>query len=202
MTPIWAVLKIVGGGIGRIIKAIPGPVWIALGVIALLHRGIVWHQGAVHDAVTAAYDKGQDDAAATFAAAQREADELQRQETNRIEAEQRASSRSAENALLDAYEDIDRRAARIRVQRHAATHPAGSEGGATGATEAGTPATSSCPATGVDGLPWSVVEPLLIRAERNQAQLFAILDWEAEQQRIAGEAASRAEAIASSPDGE
>lgn len=167
-----------------LLKRVPWWVYVAIAVALIIWRGVAIHEGKVEDLKAESYAAGQADTRAVYAEAQRRANQQKRAE---IAEAIRAQDEINEEKVAD-YEAeiarIDARADALRVQlSKARTDPARSAGPGVG-NATGTPAAGAVEAPAENGLPWSVALPLLTQAEKNQAQLFAILDWNAEQQAL------------------
>lgn len=174
--------RFVATRIGGFLSKIPGWVWIVLAAAAVLGLGLHLHSNAEKAAYKAAYSQGVNDTKAAFAAAQAKADAAQRARNVKTVAKQSTISRKSTDALTHTYDSIDARARAISLRHEAAARdsaPGSGVGSATGNAAAG-----ACPAPAEDGLPWSVAFPLMVQAQRNLAQLNAILDWEDAQTKL------------------
>jgi hypothetical protein len=89
------------------------------------------------------------------------------------------------NALLDANDDIDRRAAALRLQ-HDQTLAQRAGGIRPLPASIETPGGIAPPAT-CDGLSWDAALDVLTQAAKLQAQLNAVLDWEDAQEKLAAQ---------------
>lgn len=172
-----------GSTIKSFLAKLPWQFYAALaGALAFL---LFWHlhTGWQKDAYNLAWTTGRDAAAKAFNEAQAKADAAARAHRTITVAKQATISKETTDAFAQATDDIDARAAQLRVRRDAAlardrarraSDPNAASPTATGAVEA--------PAQ--DGLAWDVAYPLMVQAAKNEAQLNAILDWEAKQQAL------------------
>lgn len=163
------------------LKGLPWQVYATIGAgVAVL---LLWHVHGVAErsAYNSAFNTGFSAAAKQFNDAQAKADTTARAIVVTNIAAQAAISKDSTDALAQTDDDIDRRAAAIKLRHDAsvrsATGPDHSD--ATGALAGG-----SCPAPAQDGLAWDVAYPLMVLAAKNDAQLNAVLDWEASQDAL------------------
>jgi hypothetical protein len=164
------------------LKSLPWQAYAVLG--AILAVLLLWH---VHTSEVAAARK--DGYAAGFAAAQAQvkaaqdkADDAQRAKNAVHDTKSAQIDTEKTNALLDANDDIDRRAAALRMQHDAAAqHP----GVVRPLPETIVAPGGSAPSATCDGLSWDVALDVLTRAAKLEAQLNAVLDWEDAQDALA-----------------
>lgn len=177
-----------GWGIGLklldFLKSLPWQVYAVLGAIVGIL--LLWH---VHTSEVAAaraegYAAGVADTKAAVKAAQDKADAVQRAKNAVHEQKSSAIDTEKTNAFLDSTDAIDRRAAAIRMQHDAANHGAGGLHPLPETIVA--PGGIAAPAT-CDGLSFDAALDVLTRAARLQAQLNAVLDWEDDQDKLAGQ---------------
>lgn len=177
------------------LKGVPWQVYAALAAAIL---GLVlWHAhgNAVKHAYDAAYSEGASAAAAKFNAAQKAADNAARAHVAATVTKQDTVSKESSHALDKANSDIDARARDISVRHAAAVARERNSQPGDMPVSSGAPG-QSCPAPASDGLSWSTAYPLMVQAQKNEAQLNAILDWEAKQATVAADAQSDVEAPA------
>lgn len=157
----------------------------ALAIATVIGMGVSAHKSAVKAAYKAAYQQGVDDTKAAFVAAQAKADAAQRARNATTVKQQTKIDQEKTHALTRTYDSIDARARAISLRHEAAARDRASRPGSVSA--ASNAATGACPAPAEDGLPWSIAFPLMVQAERDQAQLNAVLDWEDAQAKLDAE---------------
>lgn len=157
------------------LSAMPRWAWLSIGGALAMWAALAWHADSVKDAYLEAYNQGVTDTRNEVAAAQAEADRLATVGVAVTTGKQAAISKENSDAFDKTVRDIDARADAIRVRRDAQAEArrAPSRVDLPAPSQA---ASEPCPAATQDGLPWSVAFPLMIQAEKNQAQLNAILD--------------------------
>lgn len=177
------------------LKGLPWQVYAAIGGIILAL--VLWHAhtGAEKRAYAAAYAAGAKDATDKFNAAQKKANDAAKAHVAKTVVKQDTISKESSDALDKTNGDIDARARAISV-RHAASEARRRDGQPSDLPAASEAAGQSCPASADDGLPWGTAFPLMLQAQKNEAQLNAVLDWEAKQDALAATAQSEAEALA------
>jgi len=188
------------GKVGAFLRAIPWQVYAILGAIAGVL--LLWH---VHTSEVAAaradgFKAGQAAAVAAQNVAQAKADAAQRAKNAvHVTASAKIDTEKT-NDLLNANDDIDRRAAAIRMQHDAAAQHPGVVRPLPATIEA--PGSIASPTT-CDGLSFDAALDVLTRAARLEAQLNAILDWEDAQDALAAKDGSdgttEAEKVAAGP---
>jgi hypothetical protein len=187
---IWAKVR-------AFLRSIPWQVWLGLAIAVAIWVGVRVVEHKITAAHDAGYAEGVRDTKAAFTAAQAKADAAQRAKNDIHAAKSAAIDTGATNALLNANDDIDRRAAALRV-RHDAADAAGSGGIRPLPQTIVAPGGIAPPAT-CDGLSWDAQLAVLTAAAKLQAQLIAILDWEDEQDKLAARDGSDGAADSSEP---
>ena len=157
------------------LKGLPRPFVIAAVASLALLAAMSWHSGKTRTAYDTAYAQGVTDTTDMYREAQAEADRLATVGVAVTTGKQAAISKESSDAYDKVSRDIDARAGALRV-RHDAQATA-----RRAPVNVDLPGTGQAPAEPVaapaeDGLPWSIAFPLMIKTEKNQAQLNAILD--------------------------
>lgn len=166
------------------LSGLPKQLWWALGAAVALWLAAWVHTDWVHTAYNAAYKQGAEDATAAIEAEQAAIDRQAREKIAAQSAKADTISKETIHDLDKATQRIDDRATAILVRhdRQAESHAQAGRVPAAGEST-GQP----CPAAAADGLPWSVALPLMVQAEKNQAQLNALIDWTIKQDALAAE---------------
>jgi hypothetical protein len=174
---------LLAGGL-KLLKLIPWQVWAIAALVGSIWIGskVVGQMvdNARNEGRVSGYAAGMEETRTI----QAEADKIERARVAKITKAQEAITKGSSDAFTSASDAIDRRAAAIRVQHDADLAHRAATGRlylpsvplATGEPEA----TPAC-----DGLSFDVALPTLTEAERNTAQLTAVLDWFEKQERLA-----------------
>ena len=177
-----AAIKSVLSSVGGFFKSVPPAIWYGLAALLALAIGVHMHGNAVKRAYSAAYAQGSKDTSQAFQRAQAKADAAQLAKNAQTTAKQSKIDQEKSDALAKTDADIDARANAISVRHEAAVRR--SQGKLIAVSAKGSSAGQSCPAATENGLPWSTAFPLMVQAQKNEAQLNAILDWEAAQEKV------------------
>ena len=175
---VFGIISLFGAGIRRI----PTQLWLIVAGGALGLIGLHMHRIAVKHLRSAAYAQGSKDTSQAFQRAQAKAEAAQRAKNAHTAAKQSKIDQEKSDALAKTDADIDARANAISVRHEAAVRR--SQGKLSAVSAKGSSAGQSCPASAENGLPWSTAFPLMVQAQKNEAQLNAVLDWEAAQEKV------------------
>ena len=178
----------------RFLRGIPAQVWIALALAAALWGAWTYHKTTVAHTFSDAYRAGAQSEEKRWQDAQHEADRKALENVLTTITDQNEIAKETADALAQATDDIDARARAIGVRHDAYLVRRAAERGNLSAEGGAAGELAEAPAE--DGLPWSVAFPLMVQAEKNQAQLNAILDFEEKQQALQS---SKGSGFASSP---
>lgn len=167
-------------------RALPWQLYAALVAAALCWGAWHLHTAAVKQANTQGYIAGSQATADKFNAAQRAVDAKALAGKAKTEARQDAIAKETSDALYKSVDDIDARARAIGL-RHDQARDGDGAGGPSDPGQASEAPGQSCPSPTGDGLSWGAAFPLMVQAQKNLAQLNAILDFEEAQDALAAQ---------------